>query len=421
VSSETPMSRYAQSRVRRPAWLLPFLAAACTAPVPGGAGIPASQAAAMAGVPVGAVTEEQLLRGRQLVISRACGDCHGGMPNPASEDWLTGHSGEEPSDQLGPFRLWARNLTPDDETGLGTFSERQIFNALRFGLRPRATPDVEITSAVPGEGNHPAEPDYLAPGMPWVFWRYMSDQELWDIAAYLKHGLRPVRNAVPDSDAPPDRWASEFMVEKIGTHVLPAFPTEHEELSAPERREQVLSGRALVASTACSGCHGGALNPAQPGWLSGMQNDEQEFEIGPFRTRPRNLTPHNTTGMGRFSERQIFNALRFGLRPGETADVEITSTTPGVGNHPVNPKYMAPPMPWPAWRHLSDAQLWAIAAYLRHGVRPVDNRVADSEGPPDFWAGEYTADRIGSWPAPPFPTPRERRPTRSRNPDQEDR
>src|SRR5258708_12227862 len=27
-----------------------------------------------------------------------------------------------------------------------------------------------------------------------------------------------------------------------------------------------------------------------------------------FHTRPRNLTPDNTTGMGRFSERQIFNA-----------------------------------------------------------------------------------------------------------------
>ena len=125
------------------------------------------------------------------------------------------------------------------------------------------------------------------------------------------------------------------------------------------------------------------------------------------RTRPRNLTPDNTTGMGRFSERQIFNSLRYGLRPGETPDVDITSTTPGQGNFPARPKYLAPPMPWHSWRHLSDDELRAIAAYLKRGVKPVSNRVADSEGPPDFWASAYTVDKIGPHPAPAFPTAQE--------------
>ncbi len=123
----------------------------------------------------------------------------------------------------------------------------------------------------------------------------------------------------------------------------------------------------------------------------------------------RNLTPDNATGLGRFSERQIFNALRFGLRPGETPDVEITSTMAGQGNHPVMPKYLAPPMPWPAFRHMSDQELRDIAAYLREGVQPVSNRVQDSEGPPDFWASDYTREKIGSYPSPPFPTRREGR------------
>jgi hypothetical protein len=57
-----------------------------------------------------------------------------------------------------------------------------------------------------------------------------------------------------------------------------------------------------------------------------------------------------------------------------------------------------------------DEELWAVAAYLKHGVRPVANRVLDSEGPPDFWASEYTPDKIGTWPAAPFPTSRERAP-----------
>jgi mono/diheme cytochrome c family protein len=185
----------------------------------------------------------------------------------------------------------------------------------------------------------------------------------------------------------------------------------------PVDSAQVMRGRALTLNHACGGCHGGGANPTSPNWLSGARTPENEFRIGPcadtpgaqpcFHTRPRNLTPDNTTGLGRFSERQIFNALRFGLRPGETPDVEITSHTPGQGSFPEHPKYLAPPMPWPEWRHMTDQELWDIAAYLKHGVKPVSNRVADSEGPPDFWASAYTEEKIGPYPAAPFPTAQE--------------
>jgi mono/diheme cytochrome c family protein len=168
-----------------------------------------------------------------------------------------------------------------------------------------------------------------------------------------------------------------------------------------------MRGRQLVIMKACSGCHGGSGNPARQGYLAGAATPTDEFQIGPFRTRPRNLTPDNATGLGRFTERQIFNALRFGLRPGETPDVEITSNVPGQGNFPARPKYLAPPMPWPAWRHMSDDDLRAIAAYLKKGVKPVNHSVADSEGPPDFWASAY-AERIGPYPEPAFPTANER-------------
>jgi hypothetical protein len=167
---------------------------------------------------------------------------------------------------------------------------------------------------------------------------------------------------------------------------------------------QVLEGRHLVLKHGCGGCHFGFANPATEGWLAGLQSEEQIFLIGPFTTYPRNLTPDNSTGIGRFSERQIFNALRFGLRPGETADVEITSSVPGQGNFPRNPKYLAPPMPWPEFRHMADEELKAIAAFLKRGLKPFNNRVDDSEGPPDFWESEYTEEKYGTYPAPPFPT-----------------
>jgi mono/diheme cytochrome c family protein len=182
------------------------------------------------------------------------------------------------------------------------------------------------------------------------------------------------------------------------------------------KQQQILRGRQVVIEHDCGGCHGGGSDPSAKGWLAGSDGSPQSiFKIGPcgpgepcFTTRPRNLTPDNTTGMGRFTDRQIFNAIRYGLRPGETPDVEITGITPGKGNFPANPKYLAPPMPWPAWRHMPDADLWAIAAYLKNGVKPVVNRVADSEGPPDFWASEYTVEKIGPYPAKPFPTANEK-------------
>lgn len=174
-------------------------------------------------------------------------------------------------------------------------------------------------------------------------------------------------------------------------------------------QEQILRGRLAVTTRGCPDCHGGG-NPAGTGYLAGRAGDEDAFQIGEYRTWARNLTPDNRTGLGRVSERQIFNSLRYGLRPGETPDVEITSTTPGEGNFPLHPKYLAPPMPWQYFRHMPDEELWAIAAYLKRAVKPVSNRVPDSEGPPDFWAGAFTEERIGPYPLPPFPTANEQVP-----------
>lgn len=178
--------------------------------------------------------------------------------------------------------------------------------------------------------------------------------------------------------------------------------------NAGAREDQIARGRYLVISHDCGGCHGGGSNPAAANWLVGVKDTTDEFHIGPFTTRPKNLTPDNATGMGRFTERQVFNSLRFGLRPEETPDVDITSTTPGQGNFPAHPHYLALPMPWMAWRHMPDQDLWAIAAYLKNGVKPVHNKVEDSEGPPDFWASEMTSAKIGAYPAPAFPTANER-------------
>lgn len=190
------------------------------------------------------------------------------------------------------------------------------------------------------------------------------------------------------------------------TPQAPAVSNRTELKASTGTQSQVLWGRQLVISHGCGGCHGGGDNPASKGWLAGATVPEQEFQIGPFKTIPRNITPDNVTGIGRFTERQIFNSLRYGLRPGETPDVEIMSSVAGVGNFPKNPKFLAPPMPWPEWRHMSDDELRAIAAYLKRGLKPVSHKVADSQGPPDFWAGVYAKEN-GPYPAVAFPTANE--------------
>jgi hypothetical protein len=193
------------------------------------------------------------------------------------------------------------------------------------------------------------------------------------------------------------------------TAPAPSFTSGRTVQTGQARQDQILLGRHMVVSHACGECHGGGDNPAAAGWLDGMRDTiTQQFRIGPFVTRAKNLTPDNATGTGRFSERQIFNALRYGLRPEETADVEITSTVPGQGNFPLHPHYLAVPMPWPSWRNMSDQELYAIAAYLKDGLKPVNHKVQDSEGPPDFWASGYTVQAIGPYPARPYPTVNER-------------
>lgn len=193
-----------------------------------------------AGLPAGKASQAQVSRGRQLVTTLGCTDCHNrNVDDPASSQWLAGYIavpgvpvGAAPgSFQIGPFATYCPNLTPDAATGLGGNSDRQIYNALKFGLDPGDTPDVVISSTTPGQGNFPTEPHYLAPPMPWPSFRHLPDSDLWAIVAYLKHGIKPVTNAVPDSQGPPDHWASSYTPDKIGPETLPAYPAAGEQFA----------------------------------------------------------------------------------------------------------------------------------------------------------------------------------------------
>jgi hypothetical protein len=87
----------------------------------------------------------------------------------------------------GPWGIsYARNLTPDNETGLGDWTEEQFVRALRTGHH---------------QGNPNAR--MILPPMPWQWISQMTDEDLHAVWTYLR-AIPAVRNNAPQSvPAPP--------------------------------------------------------------------------------------------------------------------------------------------------------------------------------------------------------------------------
>src|SRR2546430_15525751 len=82
---------------------------------------------------------DYVARGKYLTHVMACNDCHtpGTFWNAADSTRLL--SGSELG-WKGPWgRTYARNLTPEPQTGIGAWSESDIVTAIRMGKRPDGT------------------------------------------------------------------------------------------------------------------------------------------------------------------------------------------------------------------------------------------------------------------------------------------
>jgi mono/diheme cytochrome c family protein len=150
-------------------------------------------------------------RGEYLVNIGGCHDCHTPKiftekgPQPDMSRALSGHPADEkippvPQGVIGPnqwgglmtngLTAWTgpwgvsftMNLTPDQETGLGSWTEEMFMKALRTGKHM-------------GEGRD------ILPPMPWQFYRLMTDEDLKAVFAYLRT-IKPIRNPVPDPIPP---------------------------------------------------------------------------------------------------------------------------------------------------------------------------------------------------------------------------
>ena len=78
--------------------------------------------------------------------------------------------------------MYAKNLTPDLETGIGKWTEQQFLDVFRKGRH------------IDGRA--------ILPPMPWGMIRHRSDADLKAVFAYLQ-SIPPIRNTVAESKVPP--------------------------------------------------------------------------------------------------------------------------------------------------------------------------------------------------------------------------
>jgi mono/diheme cytochrome c family protein len=133
----------------------------------------------------------ELARGKYLVQFGGCIDCHTPGYFFGKPDMARALSGSEVGFEipgLGVFH--GPNLTPDKDTGLGTWTKAQIVTALQKGVRP--------------DGRQ------LAPIMPSKAFANLTKSDANAIAGYLK-SLAPVSNKVPGPFGPTQKPTSFVM------------------------------------------------------------------------------------------------------------------------------------------------------------------------------------------------------------------
>jgi mono/diheme cytochrome c family protein len=111
--------------------------------------------------------EAQVARGRYLVTIAGCSDCHTPGALIGAPDMKRYLGGSDVGFSIpGQGVFVGQNLTPDKETGIGSWTSEQIVTAIRTGKRPDG-----------GE---------VSPVMPYSAFSHLTDEDAQAIAAFLK-------------------------------------------------------------------------------------------------------------------------------------------------------------------------------------------------------------------------------------------
>jgi len=253
-----------------------------------------------------AAAQTPLERGTYLMRSIvACGNCH--TPK--------GPEGELPGMELAggfefdepPFTAYAANITPDQETGIGSWSDAEIITAIREGKRPDGS--------------------IIGPPMPIELYRHLSDADAEAIVAYLR-SVPAVKNAVKKSEY------RMPLPESYGP------PVGH--VMAPSADDKIAHGEYLATIGHCFECH-------TPQTADGGRDYENRYGAGgsefhgPWGTSvAANITP---AGLGSYTDEELKTIIQTGVRP--------------------NGSKLLPPMAVPYYANISAADMDALVAYLR--------------------------------------------------------
>ena len=251
----------------------------------------------------------QIERGRYLAAAGDCVACHtaeGGKPFAGGRPVPT------------PFgKIYAPNITPDKDTGIGNWSEQDFYTAMHEG--------------VDREGEH------LYPAFPYPWFTRMTRDDVSAIKAYLDT-LPPVRNETRAPQLPwPMSWRGSLAVwNRLYFH--PGTFQPH-----PDKSTEWNRGAYLVEGPGhCAACHtpknmlGGTKKQLS---LSG--GDAGEHWYAP------DLTGDLREGLGHWSQADIVEYLK----TGSNAKTAATGLMAQVVED--------------STQHLSDSDLRAIAVYLK--------------------------------------------------------
>jgi cytochrome c553 len=274
-------------------------------------------------------TPARLERGKYLVTTAQtpCLLCHSPLESTGGE-WkvkegmaLAGRNWEP--DGL-PF-VTAPNLTPDPETGAGTWTDDQLARAIREGI------------------GHDGRT--LFPVMPYEFYRNMSDEDLASIIVYLR-SVPAVRQALPPTKIPfPLSRLINSVPEPVEGEVKP-------DLSTPEKR-----GRYIATLAVCADCH--SPMDAQGNRVPGMQfGGGNTITFGPLSAASANLT-QSPNGIPYYNEELFIETMRTGK---------------------VRSRPLSPVMPTGFFKNFTDQDLKDLFAYVKT-LAPVDHAVDNSVPP----------------------------------------
>jgi mono/diheme cytochrome c family protein len=267
-----------------------------------------------------------IARGKYLVTGPAhCAACHAGdiqeYERSFSANALPALAGGFPF-PLGPLgTIYAKNLTPDPQTGLGRYSDPQIARMLRHGVRPNG----------------------LASIPPLMPYGDMSDEDIVAIISYLRT-LPPVWRDVRGND-----WTLLGKVMKSIVAAAQPRMDVHPPRVSPPQQMTAARGEYLATSVAdCSGCHtpyneltGATTGPAYSG--GNVLDPALLADVDPaIKFRPPNITPLAGSALMKFPDRATFIArFKNGGR-----------------------KFQGSPMPWEAYARMTPEDVGALYEYL---------------------------------------------------------